>query len=253
MDQVKELVEAAGSARVTIAGGVTTPDELAELDKLGADAQVGMALYSGRLELADAIAAPLSSDRPDGLWPTVICDEYGIALGLAYSNAESLREAVRRRQGVYHSRSRGLWVKGESSGALQQLLAIDLDCDRDTLRFIVRQSAPGFCHLETHTCWGEDSGLSHLGRLLHTRKSSAPAGSYTKRLFEDDSLLSSKILEEAKELCEATSRADVVWEAADSIYFTLVKMSKEGISLSEVEDELRRRSLKISRRPGNAK
>ncbi|MCA9515765.1 MAG: hypothetical protein KC635_12535, partial [Myxococcales bacterium] len=98
MDQVKDLVAAAGSARVTIAGGVTTPEDIAQLDRLGADAQVGMALYSGRMDLGDAIAAPLRTDRADGLWPTVVVDEQGRALGLVYSSAESVREAVRTRR-----------------------------------------------------------------------------------------------------------------------------------------------------------
>ena len=66
-------------------------------------------------------------------------DERGIALGLAYSSHESLREAVRTRTGVYSSRKRGLWVKGATSGATQELIRVDLDCDRDTLRFVVRQ------------------------------------------------------------------------------------------------------------------
>ena len=59
-------------------------------------------------------------------------------------------------QGVYHSRSRGLWVKGATSGATQELLRIDADCDRDCLRFTVRQQPPGFCHLNTRTCWGAE-------------------------------------------------------------------------------------------------
>src|SRR5262249_4969483 len=149
-------------ARVTIAGGVTTPADIARLHALGADAQVGMALYTGRLDLADAIAAPLSSDRSDGFWPTVVADESGIALGLAYSNAASLREAVRLRRGVYHSRSRGLWIKGETSGDTQEVIRIDLDCDADTLRFTVRQSGRGFCHNGTRTCWGRTVGLPAL-------------------------------------------------------------------------------------------
>src|SRR6185369_10462202 len=81
-------------ARLTIAGGVTTPAEIAALDRLGIDAQVGMALYTGRLELADAFAAPLTSDRADGLWPTVVADERGVALGLAWSSLVTLRLAL---------------------------------------------------------------------------------------------------------------------------------------------------------------
>lgn len=103
MATAAELVKAAGKARVTIAGGVTTAEEIRALDQLGADAQVGMAIYSGALDLGDAIAAPLVSDRPDGLWPTVVVDPQGRAQGLVYSNAESVREAVRTRRGVYWS------------------------------------------------------------------------------------------------------------------------------------------------------
>jgi phosphoribosyl-ATP pyrophosphohydrolase len=205
------------------------------------------------MDLADAIAAPLTSDRPDGLWPTVVADELGVALGLAYSNAESLREAVKTRRGVYHSRSRGLWIKGESSGATQDLLRVDLDCDRDALRFTVRQHGSGFCHRGAQTCWGEDRGPSRLARLLAARMESAPAGSYTTRLFRDADLLRAKLIEEAKELAEASTPEHVAAEAADVIYFTLVAMAAKNVSLADVADVLDRRALRVTRRPGNAK
>ncbi len=253
LDAVAALVEAAGGARVTIAGGVTTPEDVAAIDRLGADAQVGMALYTGRMDLGDAIAAPLVSDRPDGLFPTVVCDEHGTALGLAYSNAESLREAVRLQRGVYQSRKRGLWIKGESSGATQQLLAIDLDCDRDALRFTVRQTPPGFCHKDTWTCWGGDRGITDLSRKLAERLAEAPAGSYTRRLLEDPALLRSKLVEEANELAEATEPDHVAAEVADVMYFALVAMVRAGVPLSQVEAHLDARALKVRRRPGNAK
>ena len=253
MDRVAELVEAAGDARLTIAGGVTTPEEIAELDRAQADAQVGMALYSGRMSLADAIGAPLTSDRPDGLWPTVVVDEAGRALGLAYSNGESLRAAVDERRGIYHSRKRGLWRKGESSGAGQELLRVDLDCDRDTLRFTVRQAGAGFCHLETRTCWGDDGGLARLERRLLDRLRNAPADSYTGRLLREPGLLDAKLREEAGELCDARTDDEVTWEAADVLYFTLVKLVQSGVSLESVERELDARALRVHRRGGDAK
>ncbi len=255
--QAREVIDAAKGVRVTIAGGVTTADEIATLDRMGADAQVGMAIYTGRLSLADAIAAPLVSDRPDGLWPTVVVNEHGIALGLAYSDHESLREAVRLRRGVYRSRTRGLWIKGESSGATQDLLRVDLDCDRDAIRFVVRQRPPGFCHNNTPTCWGEHAGigpgLSALERTLVDRKHAAPEGSYTQRLFNNPDLLAAKILEEAHELVEASQPDHIVAEAADVLYFALTKLVATGKSLSDVAAELDRRALKVTRRPGNAK
>ena len=249
LELAKAIVAAAGKdCRVTIAGGVTTAEEIKALDEIGADAQVGMALYTGRLGLADGIMAPLVTDRPDGLYPTVVVDERGFCLGLAYSSRESMREAVHRRMGIYQSRSRGLWVKGETSGATQELLRIDLDCDRDSPRFVVRQSGPGFCHLDTRTCWGEDAGLGRLARTLAERCEHAPPDSYTAKLLADPALLAGKLREEADELARAAGREQVVWEAADVLYFTLARLAAEGIDLAEVEAHLDRRALKVTRR-----
>ncbi len=253
MALVAELVAAAGNAKVTVAGGVTTVEEVAEIDRLGADSQVGMALYTGRMGLGEAFAGVLTSDRPDGLWPTVVTDEFGVALGLTYSNSESLVLAIRRRQGIYHSRKRGLWVKGESSGATQELLRVDVDCDRDTLRFMVRQSGPGFCHEGTHTCWGQVGGIPELARTIAARVNDAPAGSYTRRLLDDPALLRSKLIEEAGELADSVDAEAADWETADVLYFALVALAARKGSLAGVEAELDRRALKVVRRPGNAK
>lgn len=248
LDRALALAEAAGDARLTVAGGFTDPREIATADRAGIDAQVGMALYSGALHLADAIAAPLVSDRPDGLWPTVVVDEHQRALGLAWSDAESLRAAVDRKAGIYHSRTRGLWIKGETSGATQDLLRIDPDCDRDALKFTVRQAGSGFCHLGTRTCWGDDAGLPALVRVLAGRLADAPAGSYTARLFSEPALLEAKLLEEAGELAAAGTRADVIHEAADVIFFALTAAVRAGVALADIEDELDRRALAVTRR-----
>lgn len=254
MDRVQPLLDAAGDARVTIAGGITTPDEIAALDRMGADSQVGMAIYTGRLPLVDAFAAPLRSDRPDGMWPTVVCDVHDRALGLAYSNRESLEAALTEGIGAYWSRSRNaLWRKGATSGAVQRLRRVDVDCDRDTLRFVVEQADPGFCHLDTWTCWGEDRGLPALERTLVGRQQAAPEGSYTARLFRDPALLAAKLREEAGELIDATTHDDVVWEAADVLYFTLARCAAAGVTLDEIAAHLDRRALGVTRRGGDAK
>ncbi len=254
IDRVAGLVERAGPARVTVAGGVKAPEDVALADAAGADAQVGMALYSGAFDLAEGFCAPLKSDRPDGLWPTVVCDESGVALGLVYSTLESVRRSLETGRGVYWSRSRGgLWEKGATSGDTQQLLSIATDCDRDALRFTVHQAGGGFCHLGTRTCFGADTGLGALARTLAERRDAAPAGSYTARLFTDADLLRAKLTEEAGELASATTRDEARWEAADVIYFALVAAARAGVELAEIERELDRRALKVTRRPGNAK
>lgn len=253
LERVESLVEASGDAKLTIAGGVSSVEEILALDAIGADAQVGMALYTGRFTLGQAVAGLLTSDRPDGLFPTVVVDDSGVALGLAYSSAETLAEAVDTRAGVYHSRRRGRWKKGETSGATQELLAVDLDCDRDAVRFTVRQSSPGFCHLDTWTCFGEAGGAPELARTLASRVSQAPEGSYTRRLLDEPELLAAKLREEAQELVDAETRDDVAHEVADVVYFALVAMVRAGVTWPEVEAVLDRRSRRVTRRPGNAK
>jgi len=253
MNLAKQVITAAGSASVTIAGGITTADEIAALDALGADAQVGMALYTQQLSLVDAVSAPLVSDRSDGLWPTIVADESGVALGLAWSDAESLTHAIETRTGIYHSRTRGLWQKGATSGATQRLLRIDVDCDRDAIRFTVEQSEPGFCHTNTRTCFGDDAGIGRLARRLETIRIKRPSGSNTVALFDDERLLANKLLEEAGELVAATTKGEILHETADLMYFVLAKAISSGVSIRAIENELDTREQRIIRRPMTSK
>lgn len=92
------------------------------------------------------IISAIRSDRPDGLFSTVVSDEHGICLGLVYSNEKSIETALKLGRGVYHSRSRNkLWIKGDESGDIQELVSISWDCDADALRFTVRQKGNGKC------------------------------------------------------------------------------------------------------------
>jgi phosphoribosyl-ATP pyrophosphohydrolase len=245
---VKRCVEAAGDARITAAGGITTAEEVATLDAEGADAQVGMAIYAGRLALSDAMAACLRKPVAD-LWPTVVVDELGHALTLAWSSKESLRAAIEERRGIYWSRSRKeTWRKGDTSGAVQDLLRVELDCDRDALRFVVRQRGSGACHEGTRSCWGADFSLGTLERTIRARAASADAQSGTARLLADEGLLRAKLVEEARELGQATTKDDVVSEAADVLFFTLVSLVRAGGSVEDVVRELAMRHARVSRR-----
>jgi phosphoribosyl-ATP pyrophosphohydrolase len=251
---VRAAVKAASGARVIAAGGVRSAQEIAELDRLGADAQVGMALYSGLLPLGEAVAAVLEKGVDGRLWPTVVCDQNGSSLGLVWSTRESLALAVERRQGIYWSRSRDrLWVKGETSGATQTLLRVDLDCDRDALRFTVRQEGSGFCHTGARSCWGNQFDLGTLERLVGSRVEQAVDGSGTSRLLGDPGLLAAKLREEAAELAEAEGSERSEAEAADLLYFLLVALVGREGSLEGVRRELELRNLRVNRRPMRAK
>lgn len=95
------------------------------------------------LPAAKSFLATATTDRPDKLYTTLVTDERGTALGLVYSSEESVAESLRTGRGVYQSRKRGLWYKGETTGDVQELVNISLDCDQDCLRFVVRQKGLG--------------------------------------------------------------------------------------------------------------
>lgn len=210
------------------------------------------------LNIADAFTVPLISDRKDGLFPTVVSDasQNGRSLGLVYSSIQSVKESILTGKGIYHSRKHGLWLKGETSGATQDVLSIRIDCDSDALEFSVVQHGAGFCHLNRSSCFGNLNylkGLNSLEKTLQSRMESAPEGSYTRRLFNDPVLLRAKIMEEADELCRAQSKDEVAFEAADLFYFALTRCVAAGVGLADIERSLDHKAKKITRRPGNAK
>lgn len=243
-------------------GGVVTDSENSELAKAAAESfqQTGKLIPIFRTaeseeELVELFTSSLSSDRADGLFTTVVTTPRHHVLGICYSSKESIKEAVKTRTGVYQSRKRGLWYKGATSGATQRLYSIAADCDSDALEFVVDQTDPGFCHNNTTSCFGlgNQVGLDKLESTIASRLKDAPEGSYTKRLVSEAGLLEAKIKEEAEELCDAQSKDEVAWEAADLLYFVSVKLAKHGMTFKDVENDLDRKSSKITRRKGDAK
>ncbi|KAL4986750.1 histidinol dehydrogenase-domain-containing protein [Aspergillus falconensis] len=208
---------------------------------------------SGKIQAGSLIAARGVKDQGNGLYATTVSDERGTCLGFVWSSDESIAEALRTGTGVYQSRKRGLWYKGQSSGDVQELIRIGFDCDSDCLVFIVKQIGRGFCHLGTASCFGPYTGLSRLQKTLQARKADAPAGSYTARLFNEPKLTQAKIMEEADELCRAETKEDIAFEAADLLYFALTRCVAAGVSLEDVERNLDLKSLKVKRRKGDAK
>lgn len=217
---------------------------------------------NGKLSITTLFTSSLRTDRTDGLYPTipVSLSSTPSALGLVYSSSASIANSIISGNAVYYSRSRdGLWKKGETSGAMQIVERIRIDCDSDALEFGVLETGPngerdGFCHIPDQvSCFGGSSGLGELESTLRSRMKEAPKGSYTARLFEEPALLKAKIMEEAAELCEATTKEEIAAEAADLLYFALVKCVGAGIGLREITKILDKRSLKVTRRKGDAK
>ena len=207
----------------------------------------------GQVSAAALVAARAVADQSNGLYATIVTDERGVSLGLVWSSDESIAEAFRTGTGVYQSRKRGLWYKGQSSGDVQELLRVGFDCDSDCLVFVVNQIGRGFCHLGRASCFGPYYGLSRLQKTLDERKDNAPTGSYTARLFNDPKLAQAKIMEEADELCRANTKEEIAFEAADLLYFALTRCVASGVSLEDVERNLDLKSLKVKRRKGDAK
>lgn len=242
MDRVTAL-RSAVSIPLTIAGGVASVKEVHQLLDVGCNVQIGRALYEGRIELAATWISAVRFDA-NGLIPTIVQDVRGRdVLMLAYSNAESLRRALTTGEGWYYSRSRSsLWRKGATSGHVQRLISARWDCDRDTVRFIVEQTGPA-CHVGQDTCFGDrDVDVpGRLERLIAQRRQAAPAGSYTRALFDEPGRISAKLREEVEEVISANTPREVAWECADVLYHMMVRMAAAGVTLDDVFAELRSR------------
>jgi phosphoribosyl-AMP cyclohydrolase len=104
-------------------------------------------------ELDPAIAEKLKLN-PDGLLPAIVQEvRTSEVLMLAWMDEEALHRTLTTGRGTYWSRSRGCyWVKGESSGNVQKVCQVFLDCDGDTVLVKVEQTGPA-CHTGTATCF----------------------------------------------------------------------------------------------------
>ena len=113
--------------------------------------------------------------KVNGLVPVIVQDAGSKEiLMLAYMNCEALEETLRTRRLCYYSRSRKeLWRKGETSGNSQELVAMHLDCDADTLLVQVHQTGDA-CHEGYRSCFFRkvtDNGLKVIeDRIFDTKE-----------------------------------------------------------------------------------
>ena len=191
--------------------------------------------------------------KSDNLLPAVVQHaDSGAVLMVGYMNAEALLETFNRRRVVFFSRSKQrLWMKGETSGHVLDLVDVRTDCDRDALLVTARPHGP-VCHTGTATCFGDEpaagSALAFLSRLegvIEQRVAENPEGSYTARLFaKGPKRIAQKVGEEGVEVAlAAVAETDdkVVSESADLLYHLLVLLKSRGVTLARVVTELESR------------
>jgi len=210
---------------------------------------------------------------PDGLIPAIVQDEAtGEVLMMAYMNRDSLRMTLEKGFTHFWSRSRKkFWMKGESSGHVQEVRRVLYDCDQDTLLVRVIQRGPGACHtghrscffttmdgteisgtvFDVHTAYDQQPILERLVDVIRDRRESGREDSYVNGLLtKGREVILKKVGEEATEVVLAGAQGDrgaVVREMADLWFHCLIALADQGIALEEVYNELR------ARRPGKKK
>jgi phosphoribosyl-ATP pyrophosphohydrolase/phosphoribosyl-AMP cyclohydrolase len=184
--------------------------------------------------------------RGNGLVPVITQHaRTGEVLMLAWSNREALERSLRERTMWYWSRSRQqLWHKGETSGNSQQLVALFLDCDADTILAHVDPAGPS-CHTGDWSCFAGPPLLASLQETITRRaRLDAATSSYTRKLLNNENLRLKKLGEEAVELalaCGAGDADQVAEEAGDLFYHMLVACNAAGVTLDRVLGALERR------------
>ena len=178
----------------------------------------------------------------------------GDVLMVAFADRAAIDATLRTGEMHYHSRSRGLWHKGATSGNTQKLVSLTADCDRDAILARVIPAGPA-CHTGAITCFTvpgvsppPSDAFAVLDATIDNRATSVPgtgARSYTRTLLDDRNLRLKKIGEEAAELVLACADSDperATSEAADLLYHTMVALHALGIRLSDVREEMARRA-----------
>jgi phosphoribosyl-ATP pyrophosphohydrolase/phosphoribosyl-AMP cyclohydrolase len=185
-----------------------------------------------------------------GLVPVVVQDwRTGEVLTLAYANAEAVARTRDTSQLHLWSRSRNeLWHKGATSGNVQHVKALRLDCDGDALLALVEPAGPA-CHTGERTCFhngdterpAPHEALPALERTLADRAKTRPSGSYTVELLDDPPLIGAKVEEEAEEVARAAREESddrVDEEAADVLYHLTVLLHSRDRTLTDAEEVL---------------
>ncbi len=175
----------------------------------------------------------------------------GAVLMVAHANRAALERTLASGEMHYHSRTRGLWHKGATSGNVQQVVSLAADCDGDAVLARVIPRGPA-CHTGSVSCFGSvalgSDAVSALDAVITARMTAgASSGSYTWRLLNDRNLRLKKLGEEAAELITACADADTARateEAADLIYHALVALRAAGGSFAGVQAVLTTRSAK---------
>ena len=186
--------------------------------------------------------------KGDGLLPVIVQDAANLrVLMLGYMNVEAL--AATRESGfvTFYSRSKQrLWKKGESSGHVLELVAIQADCDNDTLLVLAKPHGPT-CHLQRDSCFPDAPGgfLADLDALVQQREQQRPPDSYTTRLFESGiRRIAQKVGEEGVETALAAVAQDeaaLLGESADLLFHLTVLLRSRGLALQDAVTVLQQR------------
>jgi len=227
---------------LTVAGGISSISDIKKLEDLGADSQLGMALYKGKIRLDDTFVSLIDFKKNKNLVPTIVQDDKDQVLMLAFSNKESLLRTFKSGKATYYSRSRRkIWQKGETSGNFQKILRVRYDCDKDALLFTVKQKNVA-CHTGRYSCFvDKEFNFQELYDVIYDRLTNPKEGSYTSKILADENEIKEKIMEECKEVLEYKDKNNLVWEISDLLYFVFVLMAKKNIDIKDIENELWRR------------
>ncbi len=193
-------------------------------------------------------ASALDFSKQDGLLPAVIQDARNQrVLMLGYMDRAAVDATLASGRVTFFSRSKGrLWMKGETSGDVLELVSMATDCDADALLVQAIPHGPT-CHLKRASCFpaAPSSFLGELESVVRMRDEQRPAGSYTTTLFEGGiRRIAQKVGEEGVETALALVAQDdeaVLGETADLFFHALVALRARGLSLADVERILEKR------------
>ena len=196
--------------------------------------------YENKEKMTETFCQCLDFEKRYGYLPTIVQDyETKQVLMLAYSNLDSLKQALNTQKGTYFSRSRKkIWIKGETSGNIQGLVKARYNCDKDAILFFVRQTGNA-CRHGKYSCFSEkDIEINSLYNDILNKKRLLPDKALTTKLFEDEYVLKKKLMEKAFDLINYEKNSSLETEAAQLTYLLLTFMAAHNITPKDVLNKL---------------
>ena len=252
-------------ARLIIAGGIKSIEEVKDLLDMDVCPQFGYALWTKLFTLGDIYASIMNYDKLEKfqckdlpvLVPCIIIRKDGMPLSLTYTDKDGIKETIDGKELVIYSRSKNKrWKKGTESGNVQHLIQVSFNCDRTSLLYVVE--GKNFCSKDKVSCFNyrnsSRGGMQFLEEIIKAsfadETKNGNIEKLQKKIIENKKWLICRILEEVNDLSVGNTVHNdetIISTISALIYYLTLYCVSSNIPVQDIFTELARRHFTVSK------